>query len=209
MFAVGACGCCGFAAALLSDPEWQQHESHQGGFKVEFPAEPRDDMAKRLKVQGGRHVEGTFLWTRAESYVVIYWDESPTNLRHLRQSDDQRLDEQTKAITSGPEIEQVLRVDVSQVSGFPAREFEFRYKNGGTITGRVIIVGPRVYVLWAGGRFTSPGNENVAHFLESFAVTERKIAGDAKKLNRDNIKAAAALAAKVAFEFMADEEDKP
>jgi hypothetical protein len=209
MFAVGACGCCGFAAALLSDPEWQQHESTQGGFKVELPADPRDDMAKRLKVQGGRHVEGTFLWTRAENYVVIYWDEHPTNFRQLRLSDDQRLDEQTKAITSGPEIEKVLRTDVIQVSGFPGREFEFRYRNGGTITGRVILVGSRVYVLWAGGRFTRPGNENVAHFLESFTITEPKIAAETEKMKRDNLKAAAAIATKAAFEFMAEEEAKP
>jgi hypothetical protein len=210
MFAVGACGCCGFAAALLSDPEWQQHESTQGGFKVELPAEPRDDMAKRLKIPGVRHVEGTFLWTRAENYVVIYWDEPLTNLRLLRQSDDQRLDEQTKAITSGPEVENVLRTEPIQVSGFPGREFEFRYSNGGTITGRVILVGPRVYVLWAGGRFTRPGNKNVSHFLESFTITEHKHAVETDKTERDNLKAAAASAAKAAFEVVEQQlEDKP
>ncbi len=46
IFVVGAFACCGLAAVLMSDPDWQEYESDEGGFRVELPAEPSDEMAK-------------------------------------------------------------------------------------------------------------------------------------------------------------------
>src|SRR5207253_9451612 len=38
---LGACGCCGLAALILPDPDWQPYES-EGGYRVDLPAAPRD-----------------------------------------------------------------------------------------------------------------------------------------------------------------------
>jgi hypothetical protein len=222
---IGAIGCCGLAAFLVPAPDWREHDSQQGGFRCELPADPRNDMARRLNVPGGRTVEGTFLWTRAENYAIIFWDDKPANPLPVRQTDAERLDAQVKMLTSGPNVQSVTRTESVEVSGFPGREFEFRYKNGGTVTGRVVIADSRIYVIWAGGRFTRPENENVRRFLDSFEITDPNLLAESdrraklanagieqlrKRMERARIKEAGAIAAAAAVEAVTAElEHKP
>jgi hypothetical protein len=182
---LGAFGCCGLAALVLPDPEWQTHDSQQGGFRVELPGEPRKDVERRFREQGlrlpGMKVEGTHLWTRAENYAIAYRDlpDGP------RQTDDQILDDEIKRVLGEPR--QARPADPIDVGGFPGREFEYRAKGGAVYRGRVILAGTRVYVLLAGGRFTEPDDENVRRFLESFEVTDPNLADEAKRQTRDRI----------------------
>jgi hypothetical protein len=174
--ALGTCGCCGLAALILPGPEWRPYESEQGGFRVELPADPQD-MRKRLGVQQGKVVEGTHLWTRAENYAVTYWDRPGGFLK----PDEQFLEEQMNALATGRDVRKVTRTDKIEVDGFPAREFEYETRNGGTYTGRMIVTSARVYVLLAGGRFTQPDNENVRRFLDSFEFSDPKLVAEGKQ----------------------------
>jgi len=181
--ALGMCGCCGLAAVVLPPPNWQSHEwsKDKGGFRVDLPAEPQHDMANRVRARKGREhkgVEGTFLWTRAENYIIAYRD-----LEDLPKSDDAFLDAEVAVITSDEKtiIQPILRNESIEVQGFPAREFEYQFKNGGVITGRVILAGRRVYVLVAGGEFSRAGNENVRRFLDTFAITDPQLLAIVKK----------------------------
>ncbi|MFO0821687.1 MAG: hypothetical protein U0792_00845 [Gemmataceae bacterium] len=180
---LGTCACCGLAAVLLPPPDWQEHESVKGGFRVDLPAEPRDDMARRVRTQPGRKhdgVEGTFLWTRSENFVVAYRDVAPD----LNKSASQFLDDEIAAITFDDNIVKPIdRDEECEIQGFPARKFEYQFRNGGVVTGRVILAGQRVYVLVAGGRFTSSGDENVELFLDSFRITDPAILRKARKPN--------------------------
>jgi hypothetical protein len=157
-------------------------------------------MAKRVRVREGREhagVEGTFLWTRAENYIIAHRERKSEK---VPKTDDAFLDEEVRVITSDPAniIQPISRSEKIEVQGFPGREFEYQFKNGGVITGRVILAGKRIYVLVAGGQFTRSENENVRRFLDSFKITDRKIlaiaekraeakkqADDAKKKQRD------------------------
>ncbi|MCE9566632.1 MAG: hypothetical protein K8U57_31805 [Planctomycetes bacterium] len=182
-FGLGMCGCCGLAAVVLPPPEWQNHKwSHdKGGFKVDLPGEPQHDMANRVKVRPGREhkgVEGMFLWTRAENYIIAYRD-----LKDLPKSEDEFLDAEVEVITSDKHIivQPIKRSEKIEVQGFPGREFEYEFKNGGVVTGRVILAGKRVYILVAGGQFTDSGTENVRRFLESFEITDPNLLAIVKK----------------------------
>lgn len=180
-FTVGSCVCCGLAAVVVPDPEWQEFDSPQGGYRVELPDVPRADMAKQVRTQRPQvkqTIEGTTLWTRAEHFVVAFRDvERPRGGK----SDAQILEEEVKAVTTDRKIRAVTRTEPVTVSGFPGREFEYRYTNDGTVTGRVVVADNRIYVLVAGGQFTRPGDENVRRFLDSFAITDPRLLAIAEK----------------------------
>jgi predicted Zn finger-like uncharacterized protein len=177
--AFGAFACCGLAAVVLPGPEWREFDSAKGGYKVELPAAPKtpEELAKHLRgPRIPRNVEGTVLWTRAENYLIVFWDAAA----EPGKTDDEILDAAVSDATRGPNVRDVVRKEPVVVSGCPGREFEFRQPKGGTYTGRVVLAGDRVFLLLAGGRFTRPGNENVRHFLDSFEVTDPKLLAAAK-----------------------------
>jgi hypothetical protein len=180
-FVMGTCVCCGLAAVVVPDPDWQEFDSPRGGYRVLLPADPRSDMAKQVRTQRPQvkqTIEGTTLWTRAENFVIAYRDvDRPPGGK----SDAQFLDEEVRAVTTDHNIRAVLRDETITVSGFPAREFEYRYKNDGTVVGRVVVADNRIYVVVAGGRFTQPGDENVRRFLDSFEITDPRLLAVAKE----------------------------
>lgn len=188
---LGLCVCCGLVATLVPEPDWQTFESPQGGYSVDLPAEPRDDMANRIRLTQRREfqeavVEGTTLWTRAENFSVAYWDIPSTRQRARVKTDEQLLDDVIRWATNDPEVRVVLRRESMEVSGFPAKEFEYQTRKQGTITGRVVIADSRAYLLIAGGRFARPESELVRQFLDSFAITDPKLL-DVAKQRADNI----------------------
>lgn len=178
---LGACGFCGLAAVFLPGPDWQSFESKEGGFRVELPGPPRNDMRQRFQAPDAKIVEGTRLWTRGENYVISCRDLREMQPGLWKKSDDEILDEQLKRLTAGGNVLRVTRTEAIEVGGFAAREFEYDTRNSGTYTGRVIVAGPRLYVLLAGGRFTQPHDENVRRFLDSFEIIDPKLVAEGKR----------------------------
>ncbi|VTU02286.1 unnamed protein product [Gemmataceae bacterium] len=173
---VGGCGCCGLAAVVLPEPTWHEHESERGGFRVDLPGDADPDMARRVKPQKDRKhdgVEGTNLWTRSENYIVAHRDLKDAK-GNPRFPDAAFLETEVKAITSEGSVT-LGRNEPATHQGFPARDFSYEFKNGGTVSGRVVLAGNRVYVLVAGGQFSELGNPNVHRFLRSFRITDKKI----------------------------------
>jgi hypothetical protein len=208
---LGAFGCCGLAAFILPDPEWREHESRPGGFRVELPGEPRRDMERRFREQGLRlqrmkAVEGTHLWARAENYAVAYRDlpDAPRGAPRWVvpqwdvQTNDEILDAQVRELLG--DLRQVGRAEQIDAGGFPGREFEYQARSGAVYTGRVVLAGARVYVLLAGGRFTEPGDGNVRRFLESFEITDPKLAAEGKRHTRERLRELGEVAAATALE---------
>lgn len=171
--------CCGLAAVFVPGPDWQQHEfdPQQGGFRAEFPGPPQPDMAKNLRgMPKGATVEGHRLWARGENYAVVWGDAPRTDKQGKARTDQQVLDELLKVLTLDPNIrEGGVWTKPTEVGGFPAREFEIRYRNNGTVTGVAVAAGPRGYLVFAGGRFTRPGNPNVRRFIASFEITDPQL----------------------------------
>jgi hypothetical protein len=165
---LGSCTCCGGGYALLPDENWRTYQSPQGGFSVEIPVEPKQDMkAYGVKPDSGVRVEGGLLWKRGEFYTISYGEVTPKFARAA--SDDQILREMVQALSTNPES-RVLRDTPITVSGFPGREVEFAETDGGTNLARVVLADRRVYVVMGGGRFVKTGNPNIRRFVDSFKV---------------------------------------
>ncbi len=167
-------GCCGGMYLLIPGPKWQKHESARGGFRVDLPAPPRNDMDKIAgeKPDPSAPMEGTILFGRMEEYAIVYRDIPAHELRFGM--DKQLLDEAVKGMKDTGEVTVIRQKDIT-VGGFPAREVEFSAKGSGWYVARIIIADSRVYVIIAGGRFASPGNENAKRFLDSFEIIDPKL----------------------------------
>jgi hypothetical protein len=167
---IGSCACCGGVYFLLPGENWQRHESPAGRFSVELPGPVRPNMPiPGMKPDPNVKVEGTVLWKRGEVYIVSYLELPPAGQRLL--TDQQMLDEVTHRMESDPEIKKMVRNDPIKVSGYPGREIEYLYEDGGTYVGRIVITNRRMYIVVGGGRFVRPGNKNLRRFLDSFQIT--------------------------------------
>ena len=175
---LGAAACGGLF--LLLGPNWRTHESVNGGFKVDLPAAPRDDMPDlaRIRNQGEVKIEGTLLVTKFEEYSVIYADiQAP-----LRGSDDAILNEAVKGLERDTPGAKVVRDTPVAVGNFPAREVAFTHPEGGTYIARIVVADTRLYLIVAGGpQMTAIGNDRVRRFLDSFKVTDPKLLAGAKE----------------------------
>ncbi len=178
---VGLVGCCGGLFLIAPDAKWQQHESKDGGFKVELPGSPKPDVAKAtgLSLEKDTRAEGTVLLRRAEKFVVIYRDIKSTKER--LKTDDQELDERVEKLRKGLNAEQLLRNESITVGGFPGREIEFQTKGNRWYVARVIVADTRVYIVLVGGGMAHPDDADVRRFLDSFEITEPKLVEEGKR----------------------------
>jgi hypothetical protein len=181
ILAVGALALCGGVLLFLPKPAWRTHESARGGYKVELPAPPRDDMEKRLGVppKDGVTVEGTVFGIPREEFAVV-WNDLPAG-GNGPQADRQVIEAAVRVFETGADVARVARNEPLTVSGFPAREVEVLMKGGGTVVTRVVLADSRLYVVTAGGRSVRSGNARVRRFLDSFEVIDPKLVAVAKQ----------------------------
>jgi hypothetical protein len=181
--ATGSCLCCCGFFALLPDPEWEQYESKQGGYKIDLPAPPRENMPvqheAKDKAKVNRTIEGTILTSRGEHYTISYWDWLPAQRRVM--GDDQLLDEFVTKTVADANGRLANPAKEHMVSGFPARDFKFRDKKGGRHVARLVVADDRIYLLMVSGRFSEPAREHVKHFFDSFEITDPKRLAFAKQ----------------------------
>lgn len=174
-------GAIGGAAYYLLTPKWRPHESLAGGFKVEFPAAPRDDVAndpaaRRAGVNSA--VEGTLLRLRSEEYVVMYI-EIPAQRRQTMTDDGLFQDAIDNVKLEQPDVH-FTRNDPVVVSGFPARELECTSHKLGSAILRIVLAETRAYVVIAAGRGANANNERFRRFIDSFEVTDPRLFAQAK-----------------------------
>lgn len=199
---VGVIGCCGALFLALPGAKWQEHESKDGGFRIEAPGKVQRDAGKAagIQLEKGTHSEGTVLVKRAEQFFVFYRDVPSTKDRagKFPPETDERLIKQeidaVRAATQGgePAVSKPVTVD-----GFDGREVEFFGKSG-WYTARVIVADTRVYVLLAGGGMAKPGDPDVRRFIDTFKITRPELVAEGKR--REEQAKMAADAAKEAKE---------
>jgi hypothetical protein len=181
LLTAGACA----GLYFVLQPKWQVHESRGGGFKVELPAEPRNDMEDMVRaqavIQQNVRIEGTVLIVKLEEYSVVYAD-IDADLRRS-QSDDDILDDTVDALKEDDPGVQVHSDKPTTVSGFPAREVVFTHADdGGTFVCRIVVADTRLYIVTAGGPFLEPnGNERTRRFLDSFQITDARLVEEQKQ----------------------------
>ncbi len=174
---------CGGIFFVLQ-PKWRVHESKAGGFRVEFPADPRNDMEDMVRARGAvqqdLHIEGTLLLIKLEEYSIVYAD-LDDRLRPFR-TDEAILDDAVAGIEDDDPGVVVIRQKPTTVSGFPAREVIFTHADGGAYACRIVIAATRVYVVTAGGpNVDTDGNERTRRFLDSFEITDAKLVAKQKQ----------------------------
>jgi hypothetical protein len=169
---LGSCACCGGGYLMLPGEQWRTHQSPQGGYSVEIPVEPKQNMAALgVKPEPGVHVEGGLLWKRGECYVVTYVDRPAFS----GQSDEELLRDMVREMQRGPEIKRTVREVPITVSGYPGREVEFIGDDGGWYLARLVVTERRAFIVLGGGRFVKADNPNIRRFVESFKVTTPRI----------------------------------
>jgi hypothetical protein len=179
LLTAGACG----GVFFLLQPKWQTHQSVQGGFEVELPAEPRNDMEEIVKADANKaqnvRIEGTILLLKLEEYSVVY-AEIDDPIRRL--TDEKILDRAVKGLEDDDPGVELFRDVPMTVAGFPAREVSFSHADGGTYVGRIIVAETRLYILTAGGpNMDGDGNKRTKRFLDSFRITDVRLLAKQKE----------------------------
>lgn len=161
-------GCCGGFWMVLPKADWHKHASANGRFRAEFPApvQPRVAEALKIDLDAESRDEGTVLVRNLKVFDVIYRD-VPEKERLAAPAQLDKLVTQTKEWL---EAKSVHNVTETQVSGFPARDFEVRSDTKGYYLVRVVAAGDRVYVAFAGGALAKPNDKDATRFRNSFEV---------------------------------------
>jgi hypothetical protein len=170
---------CGGVAGLVywaGQPKWQEFKSAGGGYSIDLPAAPRQDMAKIAgqhgPVQPGVTYEGTILVGRLEEYSIVFADIAP--MVRATSTDEQLLDEMVKGMDEGEPPVKVRSSRAITVSGFPGRELDLDI-GGQQHLARVVVAKTRLYTLVAGGPLASRAGPRARRFIDSFKVTDPRL----------------------------------
>src|SRR5438067_111991 len=159
--------------AALGMTRWQEHTSDRGGFRVELPGEPRDDLVRLVpKPVPGLVVEGTVLRLRREEYLVGYF-EVPAERR--KAGEQVLLRDGVTGMANAYPGSRVTQDDPIVVSDFPGREVVIEVPDKGTAVGRVVLAESRAYLVLAASPGATADNPRARRFLDSFAVTDPQL----------------------------------
>jgi hypothetical protein len=182
---VGSCIFCFGLAALMPKANWHTHKSRDGGFEVDLPSKPRDNMLLRgLKQDPKLKIEGTRVLGSGEEYAILYKDIEPTEKREKKKdSDDGLLAKVVKDLESTPGTRKIQENPSLEMCGFPAREIQLSVASGSMYVVRVIVADSRMYILVVGSRMNFPEEENIQQFFNSFKITDEKLVAAANERN--------------------------
>lgn len=201
VLAVGLSACCCGVAILMPAARWREHESQQGGFRVELPGDPRTNVsAPGITTGAETKVVGTRLWGREEVFLVAYEDLAQPR---RRMTDRDQLDQAVRVLQTNPTVRVVNERPIT-VSGFPGREIEYTAGRNATYVLRLVVAEGRLYRVVAGGKSVRSGNDDVRRFLDSFQITDPKLLAAARERLAGAGRAVAAAAYRAAAENLAE-----
>ena len=168
-----AAGCAGFCYWMYNPP-MTLHKSEEGKFQVEFLAEPQPFTQTGDK---GAVVKG--LEARRETnetrFFVKYFD-TPKRIKGKEDDVDAALEDLAKAEVAGLAAGGVSQRQITTHAGFPAidvlLEQGSQFMKRVTVL-RIVMAGPRIYVLGVQGQNLMPQIWYVQRFFLSFQVTDK------------------------------------
>ena len=170
---LGGCGagCIGIGVWAYN-PKMQVYTSIEGKFRIEFPGDPSPNVGSGEKGDGSVTVIGQRAENQ-EKYVVKSYP-LPTKYRAL--TDDEKLSELVKLELAAEAAGTETRRETTTHDGFPALDV-MASTAGGIINRRntimrCVLVGTRVYVVYAQGPNMEPQVWWVRKYFTSFTVTD-------------------------------------
>ena len=153
---------------------WQKLDRSQDGFKVDMPADIKQIQIPAYNTTGGaEQVDMVYAYPDAETSYSIAWADNPPVGRVYNMAVDKTLDtarDDSLARTQATLVSE----SKSNRRGYPARDFVGRNAGGGIFNARLMLVGPRLYMMIAAfPSDTARRPQDVARFFDSFAIVGR------------------------------------
>jgi hypothetical protein len=140
-----------------------------GGFSVEFPAEPVTKDQKLDLPDGGTATLKCFMFepdSKDRAMMVAYVDVPA----EATENEDELLDNAVQGFAAGAGADEPTSKRV-KLNGHLGREFECRLDDKGVIRGRIYLAGGRLYQVIAAGSEEYVAGDAAAKFFKSFKLT--------------------------------------
>ncbi len=151
---------------------WQTVDRSQDGFSVDMPLDVKSIEVPAYNERGGtEQVKMLFANPDAQTTFAISWADHPPVTRASGDQVEQTLD---TARNDALARTQSTLVSESRgtVQGYPMRDFSGRNAGGGVFSARLVLAGPRLYMLIATFPADSARREqDVIRFFNSFKIT--------------------------------------
>jgi hypothetical protein len=172
------CLACGGLTLILATPRWHEHESAEGGYKVQYPAQLNANMADQAKKprKPNEFMEGALLVGRLEVYWVWYADLDAVGRNLASETVLKKTVENLAAEAGGAVFSDVPK---TLEGGYPAHEVVLVLHDDEALHCLVVVANGRVYIAAAGGPFVDTGgNERIRTFLDSFKIIPQPAGGN-------------------------------
>jgi len=160
---------CGWTAAnwkSLRPYEWQQVRSPDSQFRISFPGDPNESQISETATDGGKFVTYKLAVSPARGvlYTVNWWENPAQKGKSTNELFADFRDCNIKVFHG-----KIVSEKDIVFQGYPAKDTMLA-ANGQLVVNRVILVGPRVYSLWASDSPWHMGRGDVKKFIGSLSL---------------------------------------
>ena len=152
---------------------WQTSNRPDDGFKIEFPAEPKEVQVPAYNEAGSSEpIKMLFASPDGDTTFALSWADNPPVSRISNRLPDKTLDMARDGMLVRT---RTTLTNESRIlsSGFPARDIAARNGDGGILDARLIFTGDRLYTLMALFPSSQARREqDVVRFFNSFAASK-------------------------------------
>lgn len=151
-------------------PEWQNYESKEGWFRVQFPGNPKEEKIPVSKDQRTFEIHIIGVELKNVAYAVSYYD--------VTEEEESTLDYDTLARrTFAPMGATNYSMKDIELDGYAGKEAEGSIKIGSTdglARFRFYIVDGRIFTLNAAGKSSLLNSDNTNKFFDSFQLLDEE-----------------------------------
>lgn len=151
---------------------WEKLDRSADGFKVELPEDPKQLQVSSFNEGGASEpVNMIFSSPDGSTTFAVAWADNPPVMRVNNNAPDPTIDMARDGALARTQSSLVNEIR-NTPQGYPGRDLVARNVGGGILDSRLIVAGPRLYMLIATYPSMSARREaDVTRFFNSFSVT--------------------------------------